>query len=201
MKSFLDKNNWDWIFLSPEDILQNDRLRPLPGVIGLILLVSAIFSHALADTFMKKSAYHFFSNPPLLPTLGLKFSAHAWTWGIAVIIIYEILKLCKGAPLSVWDWIKLSAMALVPYHLMLPIALLTKPFGFLGLLTYGLAKVVVLFAVLKRFMGVAENQTHWPAWACLLTAVMPFFLTSLVFLLLLIGSLSLLSLGLVAALW
>ena len=92
-------------------------------------------------------------------------------------------------------------MALVPYHLMLPLALVVNAFGFLGTLTYGLAKLWVLIVVLRRFMLAIETQTHWPEWGCWLAAVMPFLLTSLVFILMILGGLAVLSLGLVAALW
>ncbi len=201
MTSFFNRQNWEWLLLPPDEILRERLLDTLSRFTTFVLIFSAMFSHALADTYLRKSNLHFFSDPPLLSTLALKLITHAWTWGIAIVVIFEILRLVKHSPIPFWDWLKLCAMALVPYHVMLPIALVAKPFGFLGTLSYGLVKLGVLAVVLRRFMLAVENLTQWAPWACLVTAVMPFLLTSLVFLLMILGGLAVLSLGLVAALW
>jgi hypothetical protein len=128
------------------------------------------------------------SNPPSVQPLTLV----GWSWLVDLIgflaasgLMYGVLRVFFARAALPWqDWWKASAVAVIPVHAVLPLALLCRPFGATGLILYTVGEFIVLWVVLRRWTRGTQALSGWPVWGCVLVVLSPLVLVGLWFLVL-----------------
>jgi len=154
-----------WLLDPPRETLFRQVALPFSPVSTGLVLTGSLLSAALAERL-------------IFPFHRVGFAA---TWVsfllafvLTALLFHQVSRLILNRDSSFGQWIHAGTIALVPLNLLLPAALVCQNFGNSGAAGYEVFKIVVGWAVLRRWLWAIEAITRWPSWACLLLLVGPF---------------------------
>jgi hypothetical protein len=166
MRSLVDARQWDWLTQPPREVLR-DQLLDLPSETLTLAALSAITSYALADSVAAQLNTTYFATSVGSLLIG---------WLAITAYFQQTARLFSDTQRPYVVWLRAGAVALLPLHLCLPAALLTRSWGDAGFIVYELAKLVFVLSVFKRWRWSVEALTGWPPWACALLLLSPIVL-------------------------
>jgi hypothetical protein len=163
---------WSWVLDPPQNTLAPDALATLTSLKRWAVLISAMGSYALAETFLAQplqNSPHFAPGMTLLLNFLLPFTA----FFLVLALTFEIRRIIQTSTLPFHTWFSAGVIAVIPLHLLLPLALLCRPLGMGGLLIYTLGECLIATAVIRRGAWGVETLCEWPLWAAYLLILSP----------------------------
>ena len=167
----------EWVIESPEEILVPEFLQSLPTRSIWNTLLLTIFSVALAKILWKQPLYFKWGAPSPFALLFMQIILEGAFFFYALGVIREIMRWVYPQPVPFRVLMALGAVAFIPLHLTLPLALLCRPLGEAGTLIFIFGKLAIWTLVLQRFVSGLRRLLAWPAWAAGLVVLSPLFLT------------------------
>jgi len=134
------------------------------------LVISSLASWALAETYIARGT-------PAQVLFG--FLSFATAFVLALFVFAQLAELVRGTRYSYAGWFGGVAPAFTVLHLLLPAAILCRPFGLSGIFFYEIAKVAIVLRLLKLLSHEIRTITGWPVWGATLLAMSPVLLTGL----------------------
>ncbi|MFA5976240.1 MAG: hypothetical protein WC859_08780 [Elusimicrobiota bacterium] len=158
---------FDWTLAPPKETFAGQRQNPISLESAVVISASGLFSAALAESIPSSSSGQ---------ELALVFFSTLLVFLFFVMLYHQLSRLFSDDAPSGGVWFRAGAIVVVPAHLLLPAALLCRPFGSYGLALYGLAKLVVLSWMIRRGQWAVQSLLGWPAWASVLLMGSPLVL-------------------------
>ena len=177
--SACDAANWLWVFDAPRDILAPSAQSKLSRTTLLASLASSLFSYSLAETFMAQPLHPLVRAGAPLAWLCINFSLQCVAFSLVLGMLYEFLRVFRDQPTPFGPWFSIGVMALLPLHLLLPLALLCRPLGTGGYLIYTLGELGIAAAMIRRWAWGVQMQYEWPLWGAYLLVLSPLLIICL----------------------
>ena len=175
-----------WLLDPPRETLQRQVQTPFPPFAVGLVLTGSLLSATLAELVVFPLHHAGF---------GFRYFSFLLAFVLTAFLFHQVSRLTLTHESSFGQWINAGAIAMVPLNLLLPSALLFQSAGPAGIVGYELCKMVIGWAVVRRWLWVIEAITRWPSWACLLLLVGPFIAAIIfgVFMMVLLGAVLLVS--------
>jgi hypothetical protein len=164
--------SYDWVLDPPRETLNSPNLQTLPRSLFHAVWASALFSLALAKTFIEQPLQSFRPVVFVAPFL-FNFCLSAIAFFAVLGLFYRVVEMVKEEPVPFSRWLGVGAVAMVPLHLALPSALICRSLGVTGLVLYSLAIAVLYLAVVRRWAWGVQALTGWSLWASVGLVISP----------------------------
>jgi hypothetical protein len=171
-----------WLLEAPQDTLTPEFVRRLPKSTLAAIFLSILFSYALAKTLiahpLQAVSYEMSPAPALFI---MHFALQALSVWFGALMMSRVARLATGERSEFAYWFSIGIVALIPVHLVLPLALLVRPLGAFGRILYACGEIALWGVSFRRWAWAAQARYKWPFWKALLVVLSPFLLSGALF--------------------
>src|SRR4029077_19519739 len=143
-------NSWLWVLDPPQPTLTPEGIQMIPRRVLILSLFSSIFSYALADTYLALPRHPSVASESLFSMCLSNMGLTTALFVLMLVFIYQILRVIHDPRVPFQTLLSIGAVAVIPLHLTLPLALVCHPFRIAGFFIYGLSELAIGVSVLRR---------------------------------------------------